>query len=70
MNWLSKRLEVNKEITVMLQMLTIFINVNMVKEDNIIMISVTFWLLSRPFLAVYIGQNKLRHIKGETVLLY
>ena len=41
-NWLPLRLEVKKETTEMSQMLTTLINVNMEKEDNIIMISVTF----------------------------
>ena len=35
-NWLSSRLEVKKEITVRLQMLTILINVNMEKDNTIL----------------------------------
>ena len=44
-NWLYRRLEVKKEITVLLQMLTILMNVKMAKEDNN-MINVTVSLLS------------------------
>ena len=44
-NWLYRRLEVKKEIMVLLQMLTILMNVKMAKEDNN-MINVTVSLLS------------------------
>ena len=40
-NWLPLRLEIKKEITVMLQM-CYHTHVNLVKEDNIIMISIIF----------------------------